>query len=121
MFQKGKEVYKTFSLISHKDKFIPLLVNDIAYIYSENKITKIVTFDNRSFYENISLDEIQRQINPARFFRTNCQFIISHRAIKDISIWFDSKLSVNLSVAIPERIIVSSTRSHDFKHWYMKK
>jgi two-component system LytT family response regulator len=121
MLQKGKEVYKSFFLIPHKDKFIPLSVNDIAYIYSENKIAKMITFDKRSFYESSSLDEIQRQIDPARFFRANRQFIISHKAIKDISVWFDSKLSVNLTVDIPEKIIVSRVRASEFKDWYRGK
>jgi len=118
MFKKEKEVYKSFYLIPHKDKFIPLSVNDIAYIYSENKAAKMVTFDNRTYFENTSLDEIQRQLNPVKFFRANRQFIISHKAIKDITMWFDSKLSVNLSVDIPEKIIVSRMRASEFKDWY---
>ena len=121
MFKKGKEVYKSFFLIPHKDKFIPLSVNDIAYIYSENKTAKIVTFDNRTYHENNSLDEIQRQLDPLKFFRANRQFIISHKAIKDISVWFDSKLSVNLTVDIPEKIIVSRVRASELKEWYSGK
>jgi len=121
MFQKEKTVYKSNFLIPHKDKFIPLSVNDIAYIYSENKIAKIVTFDNRIFYENDSLEKMQRQIDPSKFFRANRQFIISHKAIKDISVWFDSKLSVNLVVDTPEKIIVSRTNVAEFKDWYSGK
>ncbi|MDR2146147.1 MAG: LytTR family DNA-binding domain-containing protein [Tannerella sp.] len=116
-----KEVYKSFFLIPHKDKFIPLSVNDIAYIYSENKIAKIVTFTNRNYHENSSLDELQRQLDPTRFFRANRQFIISHKAVKDIAVWFDSKLSVNLTVEIPEKIIVSRLRASEFKDWYSGK
>ena len=78
----------------------------------------MVTFDNRSFYENSSLDETQRHLDPLKFFRANRQFIISHKAIKDISVWFDSKLSVNLTVDIPEKIIVSRVRASEFKEWY---
>jgi two-component system LytT family response regulator len=121
MLKKEKKVYKSYFLIPHKDRFIPLSVNDIAYIYSENKIAKIVTFDNRTYYENSSLDEIQRQIDPVKLFRANRQFIIAHKAIKDIAVWFDSKLSVNLTVAIPEKIIVSRTRASEFKAWYTEK
>ena len=121
MLKKEKEVYKSFYLIPHKDKFIPLSVNDIAYIYSENKAAKMVTFDNRTYFENTSLDEIQRQLNPVKFFRANRQFIISHKAIKDITMWFDSKLSVNLLVDIPEKIIVSRMRASEFKDWYSGK
>jgi two-component system LytT family response regulator len=121
MFKKEKEVYKSFFLIPYKDKFIPLSVNDIAYIYSENKTAKMVTFNNRTYYDNSSLDEIQRQLDPFKFFRANRQFIISHKAIKDISVWFDSKLSVNLTVDIPEKIIISRMRAGEFKEWYSGK
>jgi two-component system LytT family response regulator len=121
MFQKEKTAYKSNFLIPSKDKFIPLSVNDIAYIYSENKIAKIVTFDNRTFYENDSLDKMQQQLDPSKFFRANRQYIISHKAIKDISVWFDSKLSVNLVVDVPEKIIVSRTRVSEFKDWYTER
>ena len=118
VFRKEKMVYKSNFLIPHKDKHIPLSVNNIAYIFSENKIAKIVTFDNRTFHEHRSLDEIQQQIDPSKFFRANRQFIVSHQAIKDISAWFDSKLSVNLLVGTPEKIIVSRMRVPEFKDWY---
>ena len=119
--QKEKKDYKSFFLISNKDKFIPLSINDIAYIYSENKMAQMVTFGNRTFYENRSLDDLQRQIDPVKFFRANRQFIISHKAVKDISFWFDSKLSVNLTVDVPEKIIVSRLRASAFKEWYSGK
>ena len=118
LFQKDKKVYKSNFLFPYKDKLIPLAINEIAYIYSENKMAKIVTFDNRTFFENDSLDKIQQQLDPSKFFRANRQFIISHKAIKDISVWFDSKLSVNLSVSIPEKIIVSRVRVAEFKAWF---
>jgi len=121
MFHKDKEVYKSNLLIPHKDKYIPLAVSNIAYMFSESKIIKIVTIDNRSYHENCSLDEMQRQIDPSSFFRANRQFIISHKAVKDISLWFDSKLSVSLLVDTPEKIIVSRGRVADFKNWYTGK
>jgi len=121
MLRKEKTVYKSNFLIPHKDKLIPLPTDDIAYIFSENKIAKIVTLDNRTFYENRSLDELQRQVDPSKFFRANRQHIVSHRAIKDISVWFDSKLLVNLVMDTPEKIIVSRLRVSEFKEWYTEK
>ena len=121
MLRKEKTVYKSNFLIPHKDKLIPLPVDDIAYIFSENKIAKIVTFSNRTFCEHRSLDEMQRQVDPSKFFRANRQYIVSHRAIKDISVWFDSKLLVNLVMNTPEKIIVSRLRVGEFKDWYTEK
>jgi Response regulator of the LytR/AlgR family len=67
-----------------------------------------------------SLDELSRQLDPSLFFRVNRQYIIAHKAIKDISIWFGGKLSVNLYVPTPEKIIVSRARVPGFKEWYTK-
>ncbi|MBO7082289.1 MAG: LytTR family transcriptional regulator DNA-binding domain-containing protein, partial [Bacteroidales bacterium] len=50
--------------------------------------------------------------------RANRQFIISRAAVKDISIWFGNKLSINLLVSVPEKIIVSKARVGEFKSWF---
>ena len=43
-----------------------------------------------------TLDELEGMINSDMFFRANRQFIISRKAIKDIDLWFNRRLSVNL-------------------------
>ncbi len=116
---KKTEIYKSNFLLPFKDKLIPLSTNNIAYFYSENKVAKIATIDNQIFYENSSLEEIYKQINPADFFRANRQFIISHKAIKDISTWFDNRLAINLLIPTPENIIISRNRVSKFRHWYI--
>lgn len=114
-------VYKSNFLIPHKDKLIPLSTDKIAYIYSEYKMAKIITFNQQSYTLDTSLDELSKQLDPALFFRANRQYLIAHRAIDDISIWFGSKLSVNLVLPTPERITISRARVADFKDWYTQK
>lgn len=108
---------KSNFLIPYKDKLIPLSVDKIAFVYFENKMSSICTFDGEKYNLDISLDELCRQLDTNKFFRANRQYIIAHRAIKDVSLWFISKLSVNLTVAIPEKIIVSKARVPKFKEW----
>lgn len=119
-FKDTKKVYKSNFLIPHKDKFIPLAVDKIACLYTENKMVKIITSDNQTYTIDSSLEDMYAQLDPAQFFRANRQYIISHNSIKDISIWFGSKLSVNLHVIVPEKIIVSKARVPEFKVWYTK-
>jgi two-component system response regulator LytT len=116
---ESKIPYKRHFLIPNKDKLTPLPVDEIAYIYTEYKIAKIICFNQKTFSLDSSLDELMGQLNPAQFFRANRQYIVSHRAIEDMSVWFGGKLAVNLSVETPERIIVSRARNRDFKNWYM--
>lgn len=119
--RETKNPYKKHFLIPHKDKLIPLSADDIAYVYSEFKMAKIVCLNKQVYSMDVSLDELLRQLNPTVFFRANRQYIVSHRAINDLSVWFGGKLSVNLSVETPERIIVSRARSSEFKDWYMNQ
>jgi two-component system, LytTR family, response regulator LytT len=117
-FKQTKKIYKSNFLIPYKDKFIPLAVDKIACLYTENKIAKIITLDNQTFNMDSSLEDLFLQLDPSEFFRANRQYIVAHRAIKDISIWFGSKVSINLHVAVADKIIVSKARVHEFKAWY---
>lgn len=119
-FKQSKEVYKSHFLIPHQDKFIPLAIDTIACFYTENKMVKIITEDNKIFHMDSTLEDLTNQLDPSQFFRANRQYILSHNSIKDISIWFGSKLSINLKVPVPEKIIVSKARVTEFKVWYTK-
>ena len=118
MLNEKKGIYKSHFLIPHKDKLLPLAVNDIAFFFSENKMAKIITFEQKTYYMDSSLEEITSQLDPTKFFRANRQYIIAHKAIKDISFWFGSKLSVNTVISTPEKIIVSKAKVSEFKKWY---
>lgn len=117
-FRQSNKSYKSGFLIPHKDKFIPLQVNKIVYFYTENKMVKIVADDEQVYHLDTSLEDISSQLDPQLFFRANRQFIIARKAIKDISVWFGSKVSVNLFVPTPEKVIVSKARVSEFKTWF---
>ena len=110
--------YKSCFLLPERDKLVPLPTSDIAYIYIDAKTVKMVSLDHKAFYMTQTLDDLMAQLDPHVFFRANRQFIVSRQAIKDVSIWFGNKLSINLSVEVPEKIIVSKARVAEFKHWF---
>ena len=64
-----------------------------------------------------TLEALSQQLSEDKFFRANRQFIISRRAVKDIAVWFGSRLALNLTVETPERIIISKARVPEFKQW----
>ena len=68
-----------------------------------------------------TLDALGEQLDERLFFRANRQFIISRNAIKDIDLWFGSRLSVNLTLPVPERIIISKTKTPIFKKWILRE
>lgn len=113
-----KQNYKEYFLVPERDKLIPLASKDIAYIYIDLKLVKAVSFSGKIHYMSQNLDELMSILNPKKFFRANRQYIIAHEAIKDVSIWFGNKISINLNVPVEEKIIVSKARVSEFKSWY---
>jgi DNA-binding LytR/AlgR family response regulator len=117
-FKKASS-YKTHFLIPAKgDKLIPLQTSEIAFIYIDASIVKGHTFEEKSFRFENTLDELSEMLDPHDFFRANRQYIISRKAIKDIDFWFNSRLSVNLKVSVPEKILISKARIPEFKNWF---
>ncbi len=60
--------YRTRFLISMGNKFITLQVDDIALIYSENKITYAVDFKGVEYQVDLPLNVLIEQLNPDVFF-----------------------------------------------------
>lgn len=113
-----KKRYKTCFLVPERDKLIPLPTSNIAYIYIDTKTVKAIALDEHVYYMSQTLDEIMNQLSPDDFFRANRQFIVSRKAIKDITIWIGNKLSLNLLVKVPEKIIISKAKVAEFKSWF---
>ncbi len=114
----GRPAWKQWFLVPERDKLIPLAASEIACVRTDAKVVRVLTTGGRTWCLDQSLDELLQQLDPDRFFRANRQYIISRGAVKDLSQWFGGKLSVNLTVATPDRIIVSKARAGEFKKWF---
>lgn len=117
-FSKGSKYKKHFLIPVKGDKLIPVQTADLACFYVDSGIIKALTFEGRSFNIDFTLDELNDMLDPEFFFRANRQYIISRKAIKDIDLWFNSRLSVNLNVSVPDKIVISRGRIPEFKTWF---
>jgi len=115
----NKKVYRHCFLMPERDKLVPIPVDDVAFAYIDSKTVKMVTFGHKVYIMNIPMDEMMEQVDPRMFYRANRQFMVARNAIKDISIWFGSKLCINLTVEVPEKIIVSKAKVSEFKQWLL--
>ena len=117
---RRQESYKTHFLVPQKgDKLLPLSVESVYYFYINEGIVKAVTMEGKEYPVSHTLDEIADSLNPMRFFRVNRQYRIARKAIKDIDLWFNGRLSVNLIVPVPEKILISRVRVAEFKEWFV--
>lgn len=104
-------------LIHVRDKIIPLHRDRIAYCYTANERVTAYDYEGNSYPLDKTLEAMQAALPEADFIRANRQFIVARRAIKEITVWFGSRLSLHLSVETPERIVISKARVPEFKAW----
>lgn len=93
-------------------------VDQVQYFCISDGITKAIVIDRESYALSYMLDELADSLDPERFFRTNRQYVISRAVVKDIDLWFNNRLSINLKIPTDEKILVSKFRVNDFKAWF---
>jgi DNA-binding LytR/AlgR family response regulator len=108
-------------LIPDRDKLIPAGTQEIACFYSTAKVTRIFLKDKRSFVYCRTLEQIATSLDPDEFIRANKQFILSRNSVRNITVWFDSRLLITLDVETPERIFVSKNKASEFKEWMVRE
>ena len=111
--QRQEEVF----LVRVRDRIIPLQRDRIAYCYTSNEKVTACGFDGETYPLDKTLEALQALLPERDFFRANRQFIVARRAVKEIAVWFGSRLSLSLVLETPERIVISKARVPEFKAW----
>lgn len=107
---------KTASVIVHQgDKIIPISGNDIALFYIENESVFAFTFEQKKHLVNQKMESLEKTFPD--FFRANRQFLISRKAVKDASQYFNRKMLANLTIPFKEQIIISKLKTTEFVQW----
>lgn len=109
--------FKTRFALRIGERLHTLLVEDIAYFYSEAKGTYARTTDGRAWPMNHNLDALEGMLDPARFFRINRQYLASINAIAMMRAHTKARVVVSLTPAAKEQPVVSSERAAAFKAW----
>ncbi len=115
-FQKQTNYRERF-LIKKADRLLPVETADIAYIQTQEKNNFIHTFGGNAYLIDMTLDEIEKTLDPKKFFRANRQFIVNAAAVEKIHFWFSSKLKVDLKPKSSEEVIVSREKAMSFRSW----
>ena len=117
--QPQKE-YRERYIVKFNDRIIPLEVNNIAYIYSEEKNNYLVTFDNHQYVIDSSLDVVMEDLNPENFFRISRSCIVSMKAITSIIKQAGGRLKIVPDPESDQEMTVSRSRVDDFLKWIEK-
>lgn len=114
---QGEPEYKSRFLVKFGQRIKAVSVEKIAYFYSRDKLSYLVTFDGQKLPVDQTLEELDGLLNPKNYFRVNRKFIIHFDSVSDIHPYFKGRVKLDLEPAIDEDIVVSSEKTPVFKKW----
>ncbi len=109
--------YKSRLLIWQRDHLVSVEDHQIAYLRAENKMVVMVTFENRFFTMDYTMETYEEQLNPEVFFRLNRSILANGKAIASIARHFYGKLKIELNPPLKEEVFVSREKADSFKQW----
>lgn len=103
--------------LPYRDGYKTVSVREINHIFTENKIVRLHLDDGTSESVSVSMDELERQLDPTRFFRANRQYIVCMESIRYLGNYFGGKLVLRLHHYPDAEIIVSKEKAQRLKEW----
>ena len=118
--------YDEYALQAFQVSSIDYLLKPVTLASLERALNKLRLFDTEERLAHI------RQTNRTIQSRHTIKSLLIMLAdkfyplaveeiLKDIDLWFGSRLSVNLTLPVPERIIISKTKTPIFKKWILRE
>ena len=90
---------------------------DIECFYSDQKATYSFTRERKNYLMDFSLEQLEDELDPLKFFRVNRKFIVNVNSINDIISYTNSRLQIKLNNFSELEIIVSRERVKEFRQW----
>lgn len=99
-----------------RNEILVVSVSEIAFIYTDNSITYVVTMDGQKSTSNCSLDRLVSQLDSRIFFRINRQIILGVSAIKKI-VRHGQGLKILTQPSMDIKVFVGKNKALRFKNW----
>jgi len=97
--------------------FQPVALDDVAYFFSEHKLTFLVTPRAERFLVNDSLTTLEADLPAAEFFRLNRTVLTRISAVRSFRPIGKGRLAVQLHPPTAEEVQVAQERAADFRAW----
>ena len=109
---------KSRLIVQKGREYVPLFLKDVALIYTESKLTYVLTRDGRKYISEMNLGELANLLDKEKFFRANRQYILNMEYIRSYRPYGRSKLQVEVNLLdIKYSIIISQENSPHFRSW----
>ena len=109
--------YKTRFFVKIGNHFHSVSVDEIQCFLIQERGTFLRTINGKKYDLDYSLDQLQKLVDPNKFFRINRNYFIHIDSIQDIYSYSSNRLGVKLKMLDHLDMIVSREKVADFKKW----
>jgi DNA-binding LytR/AlgR family response regulator len=109
--------YKTRFFVKIGNHFHSIPVDSIDCFYTVERAVFFTTINGKKFDLDYSLDQVQKLVDPEKFFRINRNYLINMNAIQDIHNYSSSRLGIKINGIDHLDLIVSREKVNEFKKW----
>ncbi|SDH52772.1 LytR/AlgR family response regulator transcription factor [Winogradskyella thalassocola] len=118
IFYHPIDTYKKRFLVKMNNVLVTIEVDDIAYLYSEDKLTFIKKKNNKRIPIDYSLKKLEEILNPSQFYRVNRKYMVHRKAISKMYYSSKSKIILHLDPTTDEeQVPVAIEKTGKFKKW----
>lgn len=118
LFQSLEIGFKKRFLVKMNNALVSIDINEVAYFYSDEKVTFIKLTNGKNIPIEYSLKKLEALVNPKDFFRVNRKYIVHISAIKKMYYSSKSKIILHLEpTSEDETISVPIEKVGQFKKW----
>lgn len=118
MLLQMNKSYKTRFLVKVGDHIRSVQTSNIALFYAEGRTVFLLTNKQNKYIVDFRLEDLENQLDPDMFFRTNRSFIVNINAISDVVVYSNSRLKIELNQPFEKEIIVSREKVNLLKTWF---
>ena len=97
--------------------FVAVPVEQVAYFVSIDKLTFLVSLDATRHLLDGSLGDVERELDPALFFRVNRQMLVAARAVTSWHAGGKGRLVLQLAPKSHGEVQISQERAAAFREW----
>lgn len=115
--QVQERSYKERFLVQSKGSMVTIKSADIEIIHLTESGLWLCTTRNEKFKLSTTLDSIEVQLNPRKFYRASRQALIAKESIRKIDPYFNQRWIISMKSFSDEHIIVSKSKATEFKQW----
>lgn len=108
-------------LVFKGNKYVTIATDTIALFYMNNEMATMITFDEKEYLLNQSMDAITAQLSNEQFYRLNRQYLINFDAVLSVEPYFLRKLFLKLKVTTKEQLLISKHKTTEFLGWLEKR